>query len=203
MSKLEKREQKNLETALFRAKERVIELEESVQQQKFVVDSTYVSGCLDAISDLFPYDEGTLHADFVFGKIPKHKRIKDFSDKSQFEHLLISESRDAIEPVVCTWFEEKIKILIPRFLNFKNGALQTKLNTQQSECFLETLKQQAHRVSNGIALSLINLAKNVTEAGKEWSIYLEKREMGSLIFDFKHLDAHLQCAFQIVDEIYD
>lgn len=203
MSKLEKREQKNLETALFKAKERVIELEELVLHQSFVVHSAVVEGYLRALSDLCgefqKYESGWSHPLFEFGRIPRHKKVKDFTDNSVYQTLTIK-FRNSSPDIIYTWVLQRIMYFLPNLLVIKDHLTTNwNWNTYRSEHSEEIFQILAYGISDQITGCLQDLAKSSLGYQETWSIYEELVYPRALIFDLPNSEDRIQCALYMYE----
>jgi hypothetical protein len=201
--KLDKREQKNLEAAFFRLKERVAELEPLEVQQNFLTEAAFVNGVLNTISCLFQKNKPGLKTNFYFEKTPKHKRIRDFSVENQFAAYPQIQTIGQIESKIKVWLQEKIQILLPEFFVFQDPNNKMPVGTNQEKYVLEALWYPMNTIPFTIGNCLRYLAKTITAEEKIWAVYQTKDEYSdTLIFDFQHDDTHLQCTLQARTE-YD
>ena len=132
MTKLDKREQKNLEAAFFKLKERNVELEELVLREKFYKDQAAIACSLSVISDLFGTDNG-MKGNFRFDKIRKYKVIHDLEDPNQYVTREIVQIH-CMDELIRDWFKQRIRFLAPRFFSnfdFRLNFSQNVLSIQQ------------------------------------------------------------------------
>jgi hypothetical protein len=204
MSKLEKREQKNLETALFRAKERVAELEDLVFYQSFFVKKAIVNGYLHALSDLCgeyqKYDQATWAVPtFKFEKLSDIEIVQDFTNN----YALLRE-KNCLEKsnfdTICIWIKEKIIQHLSKYLVIKDNKEESSdFNTYRSENPIQVFESLADELSEKIIDCLQGLTKNILGRQEPWLIYEELIYPRALIFDLPHFENRIQCVLHMYE----
>ena len=198
MTKLDKREQKNLEAAFFRLKERNAELEELFSHEKFYKDQAAIAGSLSVISDLFGTDNWLMKGNFRFDKIRKYKVIHDLEDPNQYVTREIVKIH-CMGELIRDWFKQRIRFLAPRFFSNFYEKMNLHIEDHQMNFLHEKLEELTLFVSGDIAECLKHFAKNLGE-NQNWKIYQSKDQFQTLVFDLSGNKNPVQCVLEMVDE---